>query len=85
MGEPVNVRAVKVIVFHYGTGFFGINTGSAGAGLAPAGPHEEVLEGSMVLSASPSFFQVKLMVEAGGPGPVSGTVRWADAELCRVD
>jgi hypothetical protein len=81
----VNVRAVKVIVFHYGAGFFGINTGSAGAGLAPAGQHEEVLEGRMVLSVSPSFFQVKLMVEAGGPGPVSGTVRWADAELCRVD
>ena len=80
-----DVRAVKVIVFHYGTGFFGINTGSAGAGLAPGGAHEEVLEGSMVLSSSPAFFQMKLMVEAGGPGPVSGTVRWADAELRRVD
>ena len=40
--------------------------------------------GTMVLSANPSFFQVKLMVEAAGPGPVSGTVRWADPELRRV-
>ena len=81
----VNVRAVKVVVFHYGAGFFGINTGSAGAGPAPGGAHEEVLEGAMVLSSSPAFFQMKLMVEAGGPGPVSGTVRWADAELRRID
>ena len=82
--DLVNVRAVKVIVFHYGSGFFGVNTGTAGEGPAPSGAHEEVLEGSMVLSANPSFFQVKLMVEAAGPGPVSGTVRWADPELRRV-
>ena len=79
------VRAVKVVVFHYGAGFFGINTGSAGAGLAPTGAHEEVLEGTMVLSADPTFFQVKLIVEADGPGPVSGTVRWTDAELRRLE
>ncbi len=80
-----NVRAVKVIVLYYGSGFFGINTGSAGAGLAPGGMHEEVLEGTMVLSADPTFFQMKLLVEADGTGPVSGAVRWADAELRRVD
>jgi hypothetical protein len=78
------VRAVKVVVFHYGSGFFGINSGSAGAGPAPGGAHEELLEGIMVLSASPTFFQMKLMVEADGTGPVSGTVRWADAELRRI-
>ncbi|HRO13351.1 hypothetical protein, partial [Amaricoccus sp.] len=70
--------------FHYGTGFFGINTGSAGAGLAPADAHEELLEGAMVLSDDPIFFQMKLMVEADGTGPVSGTVRWVDAELRRI-
>ena len=80
----VGVRAVKVVLFHYGSGFFGINTGSAGAGPAPGGAHEELLEGTMVLSASPTFFQMKLMVEADGTGPVSGTVRWADAELRRI-
>jgi hypothetical protein len=78
------VRSVKVVVFHYGSGFFGVNAGSAGAGPAPGGAHEELLEGTMVLSASPSFFQMKLMVEADGAGPVSGAVRWADAELRRI-
>lgn len=82
--DLVNVRAVKVVVFHYGADFFGINTGSAGAGPAPAGAHEEVLDGTLVLSQNPTFFQVKLMVEADGPGAVAGTVRWADAELRRV-
>lgn len=82
--DLVGVRTVKVVVFHYGTGFFGINTGSAGAGPAPADAHEELLEGAMVLSDDPTFFQMKLMVEADGTGPVSGTVRWVDAELCRI-
>jgi hypothetical protein len=27
---------------------------------------------------------MKLMVEADGAGPVSGAVRWADAELRRI-
>jgi hypothetical protein len=80
----VNVRAVKVVLFHYGASFFGINAGSAGAGPAPADAHEELLEGAMVLSADPAFFQMKLLVEADGPGPVAGTVRWADAELVRI-
>lgn len=38
----------------------------------------------MVLSANPTFFQLKLMVEAAGTGAVAGTVRWADAELIRI-
>jgi hypothetical protein len=80
----VNVRAVKVIIFHYGASFFGINTGNAGSGAAPDGVHEEVLEGTMVLSASPTFFQIKLLVEADGTGAVSGTVRWGEAEIRKV-
>lgn len=79
--DLANVRAVKVVIFHYGDGFFGINTGNSGAGLTPGGTYEEVLEGAMVLSANPTFFQMKLMVEAEGTGPVSGTVRWAEAEI----